>query len=83
MVAGWRARRSIGGSVGQVPTREPGTGVDPRREPNAGISRPDSEESLPDSPRSDSPLPDSSRSFEGDGLVYVQPSERNTIAGDV
>jgi uncharacterized protein (AIM24 family) len=21
--------------------------------------------------------------FEGDGLVYVQPSERNTIAGDV
>ena len=21
--------------------------------------------------------------FEGDGLVYVQPSERNTIGGDV
>ncbi len=21
--------------------------------------------------------------FEGDGLVYVQPSERNTFAGDV
>lgn len=21
--------------------------------------------------------------FEGDGLVYVQPSERNTVGGDV